>query len=710
MLTIRGIEVTQGIQYYRADQHLTDPADRGPDNSLTLVANKPAWVRVYLEASTPGTIPNVTGKLKVDYGFLNMQSGPGITLNPQPPGQVTAQFAPDYVTTRTWIGGSLNFIIPEEWVFGPLVLNVSVTSGDGKETATQSLYISASLRQTLRLRGIMIGYNGPDPNNPVNNLIIAAPGLAELQNTAAWALRVMPVQSNADFQVASTLTRSMALTGTATNGGCATGWISLNAAIATAKTADGNHPGFLYYGLIAATFPNLSNNGGCESSGVSSGFDTGQVALAHEVGHACGRAHAPCGGVGTSADPSYPAYEPYDTPAARVASIGEFGLDITTGAVPTPTTARDYMSYCGPGWISIYGHRALINNAALNPEQIGYRRPWWRDYVVYDPWWWLHYKPDPPPYWIDPESIRELPSRMQRVIAVTGILHADERVEVLHVTRSEVLSTTLSGHETGLAVVLHGAKGAELASAPLVEMVSQGECGCGGQAAPARPSMFQAFVPDVAVGSALSIRGGQKTLWKRVAPSGTLSASQPKVQPESGGKARVAWSARWPRGAVKDAWLRVSADNGLTWRAVATGLAGNDTLIDLTHLPSGKLLLQIVVHDGFRSIASKPVELENKTTPPTPAILHPYPKQRLVVGETLFLWGSVARQPGQSREEYRYTWTLDGKHAGNGLQVFTQVPAAGSHRCELSVQDAKGKVLRKCQVDFVSLLAEDAKA
>ena len=116
---------------------------------------------------------------------------------------------------------------------------------------------------------------------------------------------------------------------------------------------------------------------------------------------------------------------------------------------------------------------------------------------------------------------------MQRVIAITGILHTDERVEVLHVTRSEVLSTTLSGHETGLTVVLHGAKGAELASAPVVEMASQGECGCGGQAAPARPSMFQAFVPDVAVGSALSIRGGQKTLWKRVAPSGSLTRAVP---------------------------------------------------------------------------------------------------------------------------------------------------------------------------------------
>ena len=39
-LYIHGVEVTQSIQYYRANEHLTDPADRGPDNSLRLVAEK----------------------------------------------------------------------------------------------------------------------------------------------------------------------------------------------------------------------------------------------------------------------------------------------------------------------------------------------------------------------------------------------------------------------------------------------------------------------------------------------------------------------------------------------------------------------------------------------------------------------------------------------------------------------------------------------
>ena len=40
-LFISGIEVTQAVQYFQADQHLTDPADRQADNALRLVAGKP---------------------------------------------------------------------------------------------------------------------------------------------------------------------------------------------------------------------------------------------------------------------------------------------------------------------------------------------------------------------------------------------------------------------------------------------------------------------------------------------------------------------------------------------------------------------------------------------------------------------------------------------------------------------------------------------
>lgn len=702
MLIIRGIEVTQAIQYFRADQHLTDPADRGPDNSLKLIANKAAWARVYVESDAPGTIANVSATLDVAYGIFNTRAGqPALALNPQPPGQVDAPFDPDYATTRGSTALTLNFIIPSGRMFGPLVITANAKTADNSQTATKTVSVSATLRQTLKVRGIMIGYQGPNPANPAQTLTIAAPGLAQLQSTAAWGLRVMPVRATGVFQVASTITRTTPLTGTATNGGCTADWINLNAAIATAKTADGNHPGFLYYGLIAATFPNLSNNGGCESSGVSSGFDGGQVAMTHEIGHACGRPHAPCGGVGTSADPNYPTYEPYGG-----GSIGEYGLDISTGAVPAPTNGRDYMSYCGPGWISIYTHQALCDNDALNPEYVGIRRPWWDQYVAYDPWWWLHYIPDPPPYWIDPADIRENPVRMQRVISVIGVIHPGERVEVSSVTRTEVVRMDVAGTATGLHAVLLGAGNAELASAPIVAMPSQGDCPCEDCAGDERPRLFQALIPDVAPGTALVVRRGKEQLWKRAATKGELSVSAPKVQRAKEGQVEITWT---PRGKAVDTWVRVSADEGKTWKAVATNVEGRRAQIDATHIPAGLVLVQVVVHDGFRSVASAPAKYENPVTAPVPAILHPHEGRRLFSGEVLHLWGSVAEQPGPAREDLRYAWTIDGKAAGEELEVYTRVPAPGTHKCELQVLDAKGKRLSAATVSFVSVAGEDGR-
>lgn len=46
-LFLSAIEVTQAVQYYNADEHLTSPADRCADNAVGIVANKPDWVRAY---------------------------------------------------------------------------------------------------------------------------------------------------------------------------------------------------------------------------------------------------------------------------------------------------------------------------------------------------------------------------------------------------------------------------------------------------------------------------------------------------------------------------------------------------------------------------------------------------------------------------------------------------------------------------------------
>jgi len=686
MLIIRGIEVTQGIQYYRSDQHLTDAKDRGPDNSLRLVARKSAWVRVYVESDTPGSIAGVTGTLEVAYAVFNTRAGQEapLTLSPQPPGCVIAPYQPDYVTTRSLTTETLNFVIPAERMFGPLILRVQVSAGT--QSASTKVNISASLQQTLRVRGVMIGYSGPDPVTPGNMLTIAAPGVNDLQSTAAWAMRVMPVRATGVFQVATTLIRTTPLSGTATNGVCTAAWTTLNTAVAAAKVADGNKPGFLYYGLLAANFPNTSNNGGCESSGVSSGFNGDQITFAHEVGHPCGRDHAPCGTVGSSADANYPTYEPYSA-----ASIGEFGLDITSGTVPTPTTGRDYMSYCGSVWISIYGHKALIDQPNLNPETVGIERPRWDNYRTYDRWW--RYKG----CWPGP-----LPDRsvlVQKVISVIGVRYPNGRVEVSSVMRTKVLDTEIRGVPTDLRVILQGANGKELASAVAIEQRGHGICGCSG-GAPQGPVMFQAYLEDVGLGSCLVIQRGADTLWKRSPSKRKITVRPPTIRrTEDRGELELKWSVGTP---VQDVWVRVSADEGITWTVAANGPARGSARLDPAQLPSGRLLVQAVANDGFRTIESNPVPFENEVKPPVATILSPTPEEDLEEGDTLCLWGSVAEQPGREDDDLRITWELDGERVGDGVQVFTRVPSVGEHRCNMLVHNTDGKPLSRASVAFRS--------
>lgn len=426
--------------------------------------------------------------------------------------------------------------------------------------------------------------------------------------------------------------------------------------------------------------------------------------MTHEIGHACGLLHGPCGSVGTSADPNYPAYPPYDSAQNRTASIGEYGLDITTGDIPTPDTARDYMSYCGPQWISLYNNANLLNNKALNPESVGTVHPWWTNVVAYDPWWWLHYQPDPPWYVINPGPIEEIPVVSHNVITVIGLIDVSEQVQITSVTRSAVFNTDIAGSVGALTFRLHGEEGAVLATTPLVEVTTQGGCGCSGHAEgrPTRPAMLMAHLPDVVPGTALSIQSGERTVWERKAPLQPIEVNAPAIERVQG-MLTVTWNARWPQGATPQVWLRVSTDKGRSWKAVATGITEGRATLDPVHLPSGQILLQVVAHDGFYSAHSTPTVFDNEARPPILAILHPHPKARLVGGESLFLWGSAAGQHGPAPEATRFVWTIDRTQAGEGLHVHTVVPPAGTHTCSLEVLDAAGQVAGRTEVTFESV-------
>ena len=293
---IHGVEVTQAIQYYESARHLTDPADRQPDNAVTLIASKPAWVRVYVRSSWfSGDIPGVTGTITVRrriLGFLWQNIG---TLNPEPPGSVTARRNPPYATERGTLGYTLNFIVPADLLCGNIRLDIQISTPGGW-AATRSVHIDATLRQTLRLAGIMVGYNGPTSTAAgAPTITLAAPTLADLQTTSAWTLLTFPVQSAATYRTAGTVTWSLPLTDPPSCAGCCSpNWVSLNTAVQAVRVADGEVRRDGAAGRVAAD-PEL-----VEAEGVGEHLDEVNLSLrpAVEVLDAARVAAAESGAVG----------------------------------------------------------------------------------------------------------------------------------------------------------------------------------------------------------------------------------------------------------------------------------------------------------------------------------------------------------------------------------------------------------------------------
>jgi hypothetical protein len=113
------IEITQAIQYYRADQHLQDPNDRGPDNSVALVSGKATYVRTYVHAVSQ------TQMLK---GLLHLERRNGTTWTSAGTynslSNVEAKTNPMYQQQRENLAATVAFKLPAEVVNGDLRLKV----------------------------------------------------------------------------------------------------------------------------------------------------------------------------------------------------------------------------------------------------------------------------------------------------------------------------------------------------------------------------------------------------------------------------------------------------------------------------------------------------------------------------------------------------------------------------------------------------------
>jgi hypothetical protein len=650
-LTVTGIERTQAIQFFRPG--LTPCPDRPgtpgrcPDNDVALVAEKATILRIYPDvcgAAEPA-ITGLTGTLEIrpagtpTWEIVPPVNGP---ISPRPSADID-RGEPDH---------TLNFRIPAIRCRGQLETRVTVfdadRSSDGSRRSTPVLTTLAfGLVIPLKVRVIRIRYR-----NAARGMDLPAPTLSDFMNTVQFTLRTYPIPDvqvvgdseelyDGDFTSLFDDGNPMGARGT-------TGPIF--SIIDRVKDAELGTLGsrVKYYALFPAAPVNQS---GATGWGVSPDRAAGEVnadwVMAQELGHTCGLAHAPCGV--PDPDPNYPPYDP-----ARPASIGEYGVDIVSGAVKDPATYRDFMSYCGPRWVSPYTYESLARSCFLP----------------------IHASPAP-------SGDGQTAMRRECVRLPITIRQDDEVVlrdaPFLVVPPRPGLLGEPVGERTRYRVVLYGRDDGILESQVLHLPYPRLERGDGA-------THFTAMLPWHADATALAIRKDDRVLYRmEVAPAAPrVSIERPAGGETLTGHHEVSWTisgvAERP-----SCLLRYSADGGESWRFVAGPLDTTSVTVDLDGLPAGeRCLFQLLATAGFRTgtATSEPFRVPDR--PPRLLIASPRDGDRIAPASSVYLFGAAFVPGGATANPDRLRWSSSRDGAlGAGSQVIVQRLSPGEHRITL---------------------------
>jgi len=686
-LYIDGVEVTQSIQYREADRHLTDSADRGPNNSLPLVADKTALVRVYVR-HTRELVRGVVGTVTVQQMRWGVWVDAG-QLDQLAPMSVSAEPNPSYSYERSYLSESLNFRISATRMRGSFRLKVDVSVPGTDLKATDMVYVNASLLQTLRVRGIPVRYQGPDAaGNPIS---LAAPSLADFQATAVTTLSMYPVSQTPDIGLAGIFTWSEPLLGNIVKGECPRSWNNLLFWLGVARVIDGNRANHLYYALFD---PGLPTGGAAGCGGgdarVGAGATNDGMTMAHELGHVLGFSHTPCNLVkGDAGDPSYPAYEPYDTTANRMASVGEYGVDLRTMTIHSPAFSRDFMSYCGPRWISIYQMRRLINNAAFDPRILPgdhnslppVDQEWPRRLSVFD-------RPDPPPPWVG-RQIHFVPEPDPvRSIVVTGILD-QHRIEVGSVLRVDTVPGSGARTVPDTFVEALDANNAVLQRTPLLRLRTHA-CGCGCSGNEGEDSgngLVQAVLPDSDNVYRIRLVAKDEEIWSRESPGEPPQVVEVSAVVENC-ELQVSWQTSASDMYTRERAVQWSDNDGRYWQALAVKLDEDNATIPVQGLRLGTILVRVIVSDGFNTAASEPVAVEIPRCAPAAAILWPKNGATVSTSDPVRLWGLGTASDGKPVAPEDMSWVLDGQRVGSSTELWAALQDYdGEHEALLTVRD-----------------------
>lgn len=633
---IAGVECTQATQFFDFNG---EGSGAGTDNSVPLVAGKATMLRVYpdrfnwLWAPAPTSLTGI-----VSYAQIGGSSFPNLSpIN----GPIPAM--PASSIDRGNVNATLNFLIPAANCNGQLQVSVTLFDpahpGDpAYSSGPLTFYSTFQVVPRVRVHGVLIHYTGRGMN-------IAAPSGMDLINTLAYVGKTYPT-SGFNYTACEVIDFNGDLT-VGGGGGCGTGWNQLFSTLWNMRASSGTNDVFV--GLLPSGVP-TSGVIGCGGGGVAIAYVNGGSVLAQEIGHAFGRAHAPCGNPG-SPDPNYPTYNSYPS-----GSIGEYGFDTETSQVFSPWSTYDFMSYCGPTWISPYTYEGLMNGitssmASAHPERAA-----------------------------------------DRVIARENLLlsfrvYLDGRVELLS---SFHLKGPAPSSEMGPLLPIS----CQLLSADgKVTLVHHCHFNDPHQD-PEGPYMeLHEVIPwEPDTKSIAFIHNG------KVIDTYELEEQAPEVSIVSTARAekradlmRVEWQGKHPEKAVTYL-LRYSNNGGTSWRAMAADLTQTSYVVNMELLPGGhQCKFQVVASAGVRTTLAETEPFAVAQKPRQAYILLPEAGASFTEGQAVILRGAGFSPDFETSLPEDGVWTsdIDGI-LGVGYELVLRTLSVGEHTITLRVADGLG--------------------
>lgn len=609
-LTITAVEYTQGIQFFRPEVSVASPTacsgrkDVQPQNDIKLVAEKGTVLRAYIDVTNLPGLPAITNLS----GVLETQQVGSATWD-LPLTPYNAPVTPHRAVNinRAVSDDTLNFRIPQARCRGPL--NIRITAFDSSHPGDPG-YTSSSISRVLqfidmpplKIRLIRIRYE-----NATRMLRAAAPSVGDFWTTAQFLLKTYPIP-RIDLVADSEELYDGDFSGFFDSPPGAIGSTgSIFTIIDRLIMAEGRGDDVKYYALIPAGVNQSGASGwGVAPSRAAANVFQGAV-MAQEIGHTCNRFHAPCGNP-PGPDPCYPTYGSLPS-----GSIGEFGFDVITSDTLDPANTFDFMSYCGPAWVSPYTYEGLMNYFQTGTGGYG-----------------LHVGV----FVADKRELLYLLLQLRRDGSVTLREHG------FHL---EGFEQPPSGNPTPFCVELNSEKRQSVEARrvylPDVHKTIDDAV-----------LDFVIAIPWRSEAESVVIKREDKVL--RTIP---ISKTVPRVtvtSPEGGkilaGPQQVRWMAEAGGGRLKYV-LRYSNDNGATWLAIATNITENEYTVDLDKLSGGeKCAFQVLASEGIRTGAAITENFIVVRKPDQAFIFSPETGANVIRGEALMLFGAISSVDGRS--------------------------------------------------------------